>query len=60
MNIEEKVFYILKESKDPLKSKEIAEKSGFDKKEIDKAIKSLKKSEKIFSPKNCFYSVKNG
>ena len=42
----------------PLKSGEIALAAGIDKAEVDKAIKQLKKEEKIYSPKNCFYDVK--
>lgn len=58
MDIEMKVIQVLKDSKNPLKSKEIADESGIDKKEIDKVIKKLKKIDKIYSPKNCYYSVK--
>jgi hypothetical protein len=54
----EKVLQTLKKSGKPMKSAEIAEASGIDKKEVDKALKSLKTEEKIFSPKNCFYQVK--
>ncbi len=57
MEFEKIVFETLKKSDQPLKGKEIAELAGIDKKEVDKAIKKLKKDEKIFSPKNCFYSV---
>jgi chromosome segregation and condensation protein ScpB len=42
----------------PLKSGEIALAAGIDKAEVDKAIKQLKKEEKIYSPKNCFFDVK--
>jgi predicted transcriptional regulator len=41
-----------------LKVGEIAELSGLNKSDVDKAIKELKKEEKIFSPKVCYYSVK--
>ncbi|BDU51138.1 HTH domain-containing protein [Haliovirga abyssi] len=58
MDIVELVLKTLDESEEPLKGGEIAEKTGIDKKEVDKAIKKLKKEEKIFSPKRCFYSVK--
>jgi DNA-binding transcriptional regulator GbsR (MarR family) len=54
----EKVLQTLKKSGKPMKLAEIAEAAGIDKKEVDKAIKSLKTSEKIFSPKNCFYQAK--
>ncbi len=44
--------------KEELKSGDISERTGIDKKEVDKIIKKLKEEEKIFSPKRCFYSVK--
>ncbi|ASJ04177.1 HTH domain-containing protein [Thermococcus sp. ES12] len=52
----ELVFKVLKEAGRPLKSKEIAEIAGIDKKEVDKAIKVLKKEGKIISPKRCYYA----
>ncbi|ASJ11978.1 HTH domain-containing protein [Thermococcus thioreducens] len=52
----ELVFKVLKEAGKPLKSKEIAELAGIDKKEVDKAIKALKKEGKIISPKRCYYA----
>ena len=58
MEFAEIVLETLKNSDEPLKGKEIAELAGIDKKDVDKAIKKLKKDEKIYSPKNCFYSVK--
>ncbi|WP_297634086.1 HTH domain-containing protein [uncultured Clostridium sp.] len=57
MDIKEKVLEVLTNSEEPLKGGQIAEISGIDKKEIDKAIKDLKKEEKIISPKRCFYSL---
>jgi len=58
MDILEKVHDTLKSTDKPLKSVEIAEISGIDKKEVDKAIKKLKVEEKIFSPKRCYYQAK--
>jgi len=58
MNTKEQVLQTLVSEGKPLKSGEIAEKAGIDKKEVDKAIKELKKEEKITSPKMCFYEVK--
>ncbi|QUH27256.1 helix-turn-helix domain-containing protein [Serpentinicella alkaliphila] len=58
MNNEELVLRALNESGEPLRPGEIAEKAGLDKTEVDKAIKTLKKEEKIFSPKRCFYQAK--
>lgn len=54
----ELVFKTFMEAQKPLKSGEVAELSGLDKKEVDKAIKVLKKEEKIVSPKRCFYEAK--
>ncbi len=42
----------------PLKGGEIVELSGLDKKEIDKAMKVLKKEELIVSPKRCYWEPK--
>ncbi|MCF8366047.1 MAG: HTH domain-containing protein [Bacteroidales bacterium] len=57
MEIKELVLKTLKESDHPLKGGEIAEKSGVDKKDVDKAIKQLKEEALIFSPKHCFYDA---
>ena len=58
MEIKEKVLDTIKKSDQPLKGGEIAEKSGLDKKDVDKAIKSLKTEGLIDSPKRCFYAAK--
>ena len=58
MEFEKTILDTLKRSGEPLKGKEIADLSGIDKKEVDKALKKLKKEEKIYSPKNCFYAAK--
>lgn len=42
----------------PMKAGEIAEVAGMEKKEVDKQIKLLKTEDKIFSPKRCFYDIK--
>lgn len=39
-----------------MKAGEIAENLGIDKKEIDKAIKTLKSEDVITSPKRCYYT----
>jgi len=57
MEIKEIVLKTLQDSDQPLKGGEIAEKSGVDKKDVDKAIKQLKDEELIFSPKRCFYDA---
>ena len=57
MDTKNSVLETLKKSGKPLKGGEIAEISGIEKKEVDKAIKSLVKEEKIYSPKRCFYDL---
>jgi len=58
MDSREIVLKTLIETKVPLKAGEIAEKSGLDKKEVDKAMKILKTEELIVSPKRCFWEAK--
>ncbi len=58
MDIKDLVLNILKESDEPLRPGEIAEKANLDRKEVDKAIKALKKEELIESPKRCYYAAK--
>jgi hypothetical protein len=58
MDTHELVFKTLKEAKKPLKAGEVAVIAKLDKKEVDIAIKKLKSSGKIESPKVCFYTVK--
>jgi DNA-binding transcriptional regulator GbsR (MarR family) len=54
----EKVLETMKAAGKPLKAGEIAEASGLDKKEVDKAMKVLKAEGKIESPKVCFWQPK--
>jgi len=54
----EKVLETLKAAGKPLKAGEIAEASGLDKKEVDKAMKVLKTEGKIVSPVRCFWEPK--
>ena len=49
------VLDALSKAGQPLKAGEIAELSGLDKKDVDKAMKELKKEEKIVSPKRCYW-----
>lgn len=57
MSSEEKILQVLKE-KGEMKTGEIAEATGIDKKEVSKIINKLKKEGKIESPKRCYYSAK--
>jgi len=58
MDTKEKVLQTIKKNNNPMKAGEIAETSGIDKKEVEKAIKQLVKEDKIHSPKRCFYASK--
>jgi hypothetical protein len=55
---ENKVLAVFKKEAKPLSSKEVAELSGLDKKDVDKIIKKLKDSDQLDSPKRCYYQVK--
>ncbi len=55
----EKVLETMKAAGKPLKASEIAEAAGLDKKEVDKAMKVLKKEGKIESPKVCYWQPKS-
>lgn len=54
----EKVLSTLKGAGKALKAAEIADLSGIDKKEVDKALKQLKTEGKVIVPKVCFYQAK--
>lgn len=56
MSIEQQVLEAMQKAGKPLRSGEIAEITGLDKKEVEKAIKKLKKEGKIESPKRCYYA----
>ncbi len=55
--MEDKVLKAMKETAKPVRPGDIATALGVDSKEISKAIKTLKDSGKIHSPKRCFYAV---
>ncbi|KAF0128798.1 MAG: hypothetical protein FD155_3008 [Bacteroidetes bacterium] len=58
MEVKEKVLNAMQLSQQPMKPGEIAEAASLDKKDVEKAIKALKDSEQIYSPKKCYYQVK--
>lgn len=58
MDNESKVLTVFKQEAKPLSSKEVAELSGLDKKDVDKIIKKLKDSDQLDSPKRCYYQIK--
>jgi hypothetical protein len=52
------VLEVLKKAGNPLSAGQIAEISGLDRKEVDKAMKVLKDEELIVSPKRCYWEAK--
>ena len=57
-NTVEKVLEVMEKSELPMSAGQIAEASGLERKEVDKAMKILKKEEKIVSPKRCYWEPK--
>ena len=57
MEAKENVLQVLKGASGPMKIAAIVEATGLDKKEVDKAIKALKKDELITSPERCHYAA---
>lgn len=58
MDAKEQVLKTMKEAGTPLNAGKVAELSGLDRKEVDKAMAALKKEEAIVSPKRCFWEPK--
>jgi len=56
--MEDKILEILSKADKPMKAGEIAEIGGLEKAAVDKGIKHLKNSDKVYSPKRCFYEIK--
>lgn len=52
------VLSIFKSSSKPLKPGDIAITSGIDSKEVSKIIKDLREEGKVYSPKRCYYALK--
>ncbi len=58
MDIPERIIKTFEEAAKPLRTGELAEMAGIDKKDAEKAIKKLKEAGKIHSPKRCYYDIK--
>ncbi|MDX9747458.1 MAG: MarR family transcriptional regulator [Paludibacter sp.] len=58
MEAKEKVLEAMKAAGKPVKAGDLAEMTGLDKKEVDKAMKVLKTEGAIESPKVCFWQPK--
>ncbi len=58
MSKEKEVLATMKKAGEPLNAGRITEMSGLERKEVDKAMKTLKADGKIVSPKRCFWEPK--
>ena len=58
MTTEEQIIDTLKQSEKPMSAGQIAEKTGLDRKLVDKTMTKLKTEEKIISPQRCFWTAK--
>ena len=55
MTTEEKVLAAMKDAAQPLNAGKIVELTGVERKEVDKAMKKLKDTGSITSPKRCYW-----
>lgn len=53
MDVKEKILETMKQAGTPLNTGKIAELSGIDRKEVDKAMKQMKEEGTIVSPVRC-------
>lgn len=58
MEEKKRILEVISNAGKALKSGEIAELSGLDKKIVDKIMNELKKEEQIISPKRCYWEPK--
>lgn len=58
MDATDKVLEAMKKAGEPLNTGKIVELSGLDRKDVEKAMKTLKKEERIVSPKRCYWKPK--
>ncbi len=58
MTAEKKILAAMKKAGEPLNAGKITDLSGLDRKEVDKAMKTLKADGKIVSPKRCLWEPK--
>lgn len=55
METTEAILEAMKKAGEPMSAGQIADATGIDRKEIDKAMKAMKKEESIVSPKRCYW-----
>lgn len=59
METKDKVLQTMKQAGEPLNAGKVAELSGLDRKEVDKAMKALKEEGAIISPVRCKWAPAN-
>ncbi|MCO7175371.1 MarR family transcriptional regulator [Sporolactobacillus kofuensis] len=52
------VLAFFEQAEEPVNAGKVAEATGLDKKEVSKVMTTLKKEEKIVSPKRCYWELK--
>ncbi|TCK03989.1 MarR family transcriptional regulator [Phorcysia thermohydrogeniphila] len=57
-NKEQLVLEAMKKAEKPVRPGEIAKMTGLESKEVSKIIKKLKEEGKVYSPKRCYYAIK--
>ena len=57
MDAVELVYKTLQISEEPLNAGKIVEATSLDRKDVDKAMKTLKEDGRIISPKRCFWTA---
>ncbi|RUM43799.1 MAG: transcriptional regulator [Desulfurobacterium sp.] len=57
-NKEQLVLEAMKKAEKPVRPGDIAKMTGLESKEVSKIIKKLKEEGKVYSPKRCYYAVK--
>lgn len=58
MEVKELVLEAMKKAGEPLNAGKIADLTGIDRKEVDKAMAKLKAEELIESPRRCYWQAK--
>ncbi|NLL41868.1 MAG: MarR family transcriptional regulator [Firmicutes bacterium] len=53
------VLDFFEKAEEPVRTGDVVEATGLEKKEVEKAMNKLKKEEKIVSPKRCYWEMKN-
>ncbi len=58
MDIKDAIIKAFKDAGEPMRTGEIVEKTGLEKKDIEKAIKKMKDEGVLHSPKRCYVDIK--